>query len=228
MTYVEWLREFTEEAERRAGRSEPDWAVRVRMHPDVVRSVQRFQVGEDGDGRNLIGKAEGAGDAAYAAAVRLFVQEEREHARMLGELLRAAGASTIATHWSDVVFIWLRRGLGLRLELMVLAIAEVVALVYYRVLRDGAGDALTSEVAGRILADERRHVPFHRDRLRAAPVSRAARVVWWWLFLGAVLVVVGDHGRALRVLGVSRRAFVAEAVREFAVASDLRVRDLGG
>ncbi|WP_309113633.1 hypothetical protein [Saccharothrix sp.] len=37
--------------------------------------------------------------------------------------------------WSDAVFVRLRRALGPRLELMVLLIAEVVALGYYRARR---------------------------------------------------------------------------------------------
>jgi hypothetical protein len=49
---------------------------------------------------------------------------------------------------------------------MVLFVAEFIALSYYRALRDGAGDPLTAEVAGRILADEERHVRFHSQQLR--------------------------------------------------------------
>ena len=84
----------------------------------------------------------------------------------------------IATsHWSDAVFVWLRRALGLRLELMVLFVAEFIAPSYYRACRDGAGDPLTAMVADRILADEERRVRFHSQRLRPVfadlpPVAR--------------------------------------------------------
>jgi hypothetical protein len=54
------------------------------------------------------------------------------------------------------------------MELLVLMIAEVVALRYYRALRDGTDDSLTADVAGRILSDEQRHVPFHCERLHAS------------------------------------------------------------
>ncbi|MBM7776355.1 hypothetical protein JOD54_006559 [Actinokineospora baliensis] len=214
MTDDEWLEEFTEEAARRMLRQEPDWDEGVVMHPLVVRSVQRFQVGEDGDGANLIEKA---GEGAYGAAVALFIAEEQNHARMLARLLKAAGADTIESHWSDSVFAWLRRALGLTLELMVLMVAEVVALAYYRILRDGSADRVTSEVAARLLADERRHVPFHMSRLGG--LSRFAGAAWRVLFLGAVLVVAVDHGSALRVLGVTRWGFVREAMTEFTVAT---------
>ncbi|MEV0074009.1 ferritin-like domain-containing protein [Amycolatopsis sp. NPDC050768] len=214
MGRVEWLREFREEAQRRRVRPEPEWGRGARLDPVVVRSVQRFQVGESGDGANLIAKA----DPRFRPAVELFVAEEQNHARLLAELLKAAGSATIHNHWSDTVFVWLRRALGLRLELMVLLIAEVVALSYYRALRDGTGDPLTREVAARILADEERHVPFHCDQLRGAfPGAKGKLVAGGWriLLLGALAAVVVDHGRALRALGVTRLAFAAGVLGRF-------------
>ena len=100
-------------------------------------------------------------------------------------------------------------------------LAEVVALRYYRALRDGRADALLSDVAGRILADEERHVPFHVDRLRdgfagSPRATRAAAEVFWWVLMtGAALVVAVDHGPALRLLGVRRRQFVHDVLGLF-------------
>ena len=106
------------------------------------------------------------GDGDYLAAVKLFVAEEQNHARMLAELLaRRRGAHHQRAHWSDTVFVRLRRALGLRLELMVLLIAEVVALRYYRALRDGTDDPLVTQVAA---PDPRR-----RGTARALPLPPA-------------------------------------------------------
>ncbi|WP_312865997.1 ferritin-like domain-containing protein [Saccharothrix violaceirubra] len=215
--FAEWVRDFEDAADRRRDTGDPDFARRAVMAPEVVASVRRFQVGESGDGANLIAKAGDAGDDDYARAVRMFVAEERDHARMLALLLGAAGRDTIAGHWSDAVFVRLRRVLGLRMELMVLLIAEVVALGYYRALRDGADDPLVAEVAGRILDDERRHVPFHCLRLRG-DLPRTVRGPWRVLLLGALAVVCLDHGPALRRLGVTRRAFAAEVIGHFDAA----------
>ncbi|MBE1497210.1 hypothetical protein H4696_004310 [Amycolatopsis lexingtonensis] len=218
MTDEDWLRDFETEAERRSRREDPPWERGARLHPDVAKSLQRFQVGEAGDGANLVAKA-GGGD--YLAAVKLFVAEEQNHARMLAELLAAAGVPTIGKHWSDTVFVRLRRALGLRMELMVLLIAEVVALRYYRALRDGAGDPLVTEVAARILADEERHVPFHCHRLRggfAKPVRAVVFGAWRLLLTGVAITVAVDHGGALRALGVGRREFAAEVLAAFDVA----------
>ncbi|MFF7470209.1 ferritin-like domain-containing protein [Streptomyces sp. NPDC008092] len=216
--YAEWTRRFEDERERRRVQGDPDWGQRARLHPAVWSSVQRFQVGEDGDGANLIGKADQAGDADYGQAVRLFVAEEQNHARLLARLLAAGGMPTLAGHWSDAVFVRLRRLMGLRMELLVLMIAEVVALRYYRALRDGTDDALTAEVAGRILSDEERHVPFHCERLHAslAELPRATRrpvlALWRLLLFAVCLVVAADHGPALRRLGVGRLRFVGDVM----------------
>ncbi|MFJ9398002.1 ferritin-like domain-containing protein [Streptomyces californicus] len=217
--YGGWIRDFETARQERAGQGDPDWRTGVPLHPAIRRSVQRFQVGEDGDGAELITKAEASGDAEYASAVRMFVAEERNHARLLALLLASGDAPTIASHWSDRIFVTLRRALGLRLELLVLMIAEVVALRYYRALRDGGEDALTREVAGRVLADEERHVPFHCHRLRRAlrPLPAPARVLvtsgWRAALAVACLVVAVDHGPALRRLGVGRGRFAVEVVR---------------
>jgi hypothetical protein len=219
MDYGEHLRDFREHA-RSVADDEP-WLSGGHLDPALVRSIQRFQAGEDGDGRSLIAKSAAAGDETYHAAVRLFVAEEQKHARLLKNILAYAGESTIDGHWTDTVFVAVRRAFGLRLELMTLMLAEVVALRYYRALRDGGADPRVTEVAAAILADEERHVPFHVHRLHDAftGAPAAGRLVgaasWWVLMTGATLVVALDHGSALNVLGVSRPAFVRDVLRLF-------------
>ncbi|MBG6089057.1 ferritin-like domain-containing protein [Actinomadura viridis] len=225
--FAGWLRDFEDEARVREERGDPGWGRGARLEACVVRSLQRFQIGEDGDGAFLIGKAEAAGDAEYAAAVRLFIAEEQNHARMLGLLLGAAGAPLLDRHWSDAVFVRARRAMGLRVELLTLMVAEVVALGYYGALHRGTRDPLTAEVAARLVADERRHVPFHCRRLRQGlarfpgPARRVVTGLWRAAVAGAAVVVAADHGRALRRLGTGRRRFVLDVLAEARAAEDL-------
>ena len=225
MDSQQWLADFRVAAHRRSQRAQPDWAGGTDLTPAVVLSLQRFQVGESGAGAHLIAKADLSGDTDYAAAVRLFVAEEQNHARMLAALLRAGGHGTVDRHWSDTVFVHLRRLLGLRLEVMILAIAEVIALRYYRALAEGE-DRLLTDVAERILDDEHRHVPFQIDCLRERfghhPAAVRHVLVYLWRTAALVVtVVVGlDHGPALRDLAVSRRRFIIDTWRLFVVVSD--------
>ncbi|MFG1684495.1 ferritin-like domain-containing protein [Nonomuraea sp. NPDC049269] len=231
--FATWVARFEAAAARRRADGDPGWRRSACLHRSVLASIQRFQVGESGDGAALIAKADEAGDDAYSTAVRLFVGEEQNHARLLARLLSAAGAPTLPGHWSDTVFVRLRRMPGLRRELMVLMIAEVIALRYYRALRDGAGDPLAADVAARILADEERHVSFHSLRLSGSfrHLNAAGRVVlaslWWCLMLGTVTVVAVDHGLALRCLGLSRSRFVRDVCALFRAAVSASVRRRG-
>lgn len=221
VSFAQWVRRFEDNAERRRLDPDPPWDEGRPLDRAVVRSLQRFQAGEDGDGASLIRKSGQAGDPDYLAAVRMFVAEEQNHARLLEHLLVKSGAPTIDGHWSDRMFVALRRALGLRLEVMTLTVAEVAALRYYRALRDGTADPLLTDVAGRILADEQRHVPFHSQRLREGftglgrPARMAVAAGWWTLMLGAACVVAYDHGPALRLLSVGRLRFIADTAALF-------------
>lgn len=216
-----WVARFETNVADRQRRGDPDWAGGARLTPAVVRSLQRFQTGEEGDGARLAQASAATGDADYATAVRLFIAEEQNHARMLRLLLEAAREPTIDGHWTDTVFVAVRGALGLRMELMTLTVAEVIALRYYRALRDGTDDPLLRDVAARILDDEHHHVAFHVHRLRSdfstsrPAIRTVARTSWWALLLGTTCVVAVDHGAALRHLGVSRGGFVRDVVSLF-------------
>ncbi|OBB05862.1 hypothetical protein A5662_10395 [Mycobacteriaceae bacterium 1482268.1] len=203
-----------------------DFGAACRLGDDVRRpliaSVRRFQLGESGDGQELLRKAEGAGDGEYLAAVKLFVAEEQQHAALLLRLLGHLGGTPLISHWSDAAFVRLRRLMGLRTELMVLMVAEVVALSYYSGLAHQCPDTVTRAVAARILADERKHVPFQTERLRAgfAQSGVAARAFafgfWWMTAIGATVVVAFDHGPLLHAIGYRRTRFIRDVLADFA------------
>src|SRR5438552_16393248 len=88
----------------------------------LIRSLQRFQVGESGEGTHLRKQAAKTGNPAYQAAIELFIKEEQEHARLMAGILRKLDAPLLQRHWSDACFILLRRLFGLHYELLVLLI----------------------------------------------------------------------------------------------------------
>jgi hypothetical protein len=188
----------------------------------LIASLRRFQLGESGDGAQLLGKAQRAGDPEYLRAAELFVAEEQQHAALLLRLLGYLGGKPMHRHWSDAVFVRLRRLMGLRTELMVLTVAEVVALSYYGGLAADGPDPVVRAVAARIVADEHAHVRFQEQRLRVgfADASVALRLLafalWWLTAVGATAVVAIDHGRLLRAIGYGRARFVRDVLADFA------------
>ena len=190
-------------------------------HP-LVESIRRFQLGESGDGEQLLRKAARAGDDEYLRAAELFVAEEQQHAALLLRLLGYLGGQPMRTHWSDAVFMRLRRLMGLRTELMVLTVAEVVALSYYGGLAHAGPDPVVRAVAARIVADEHPHVWFQRDRLTAGFAesrvgARALALAFWWLTaVGATVVVAFDHGPLLDAIGYRRSRFIRDVLTDFA------------
>jgi hypothetical protein len=187
----------------------------------LIASVRRFQLGESGDGEQLLRKAAQAGDPEYLGAARLFVAEEQQHAALLLLLLGYLGGEPLSRHWSDAVFVRLRRLMGLRTELMVLTVAEVVALSYYGGLAAAGPDSVVRAVATRIVDDEHAHVRFQKQRLRAgfadsrAPVRLLAFGLWWLTAVGATVVVALDHGRLLDAICYRRSRFIRDVLGDF-------------
>lgn len=183
-------------------------------------SLATFQLGESGTGEHLLAAAPSAGcDGAYVQALEAFIKEEQEHARLLAIVLTAMEHPVRTSHWTDTVFVFVRRMSSLRTHVLTLLVAELIALRYYSALRDGADSPDLVTVFGRIHADEIRHVEFHAQTLPphiAAwphPVRVAVRLLWNALVTGTSVLVAIDHRRALGLVGVGSVEFVAEVWR---------------
>jgi hypothetical protein len=230
MSFDAWLTYFRRNPARQARLdADIDWSEPTSLAGAdlraVGRSLQRFELGESGDGAILLAKAESAGDPTYLAALRLFVAEEQRHSALFGRALDHLGWPRLTSHWSDAAFTALRRALGLRTEIALFLVAEVVALHYFAALRDGCPDRQVARMATRILADEHEHVRFQVQRLHdgfagVRPLTRACvRALWWPVAIGAATVVATDHPPALRVCGVRPTTLLVRALGSFAEAS---------
>ena len=184
-------------------------------------SLAIFQLGESGTGEHLFEAARRAGtDADYQACLERFIGEEQEHARLLALVLDGLGQPLRHRHWTDGAFVLIRRAHSLRTEILVLMVAEVVALSYYGALADGVTSPGLAEIFGRIHGDEEVHVAFHSDTLPhqlrrfPRPIHTLSRVLWSTLVLGAALVVAKDHGRLLAHVGVPRRRFLRQVLAD--------------
>ena len=212
------MKKWTSYFERnRVQRFRIPWNDGIEIEPDLraplIQSLQRFQVGESGEGAHLRRQAARTGDPMYQASIDLFIREEQEHARLMGCFLRQLNAPLLDHHWSDAAFIFLRHLFGLEQQLMVLLVPEIIAKRYFRALHDGTRDAVLRAICAQILHDEQGHVDFHVDYLKRAFASMPLLkrmlllAVWKMLFCGSCVVMIFDHRAVLRAAKVSLPAF---------------------
>jgi len=152
--------------------------------------------------------------------VDCWFAEEAEHARLLGCAVNRFGGRHITSHWSFAAFCLCRRTLGVRFELQVLLLTELVSTAYYAVLRRHSPDGPLAAMCGLILRDEAGHVAFHGERLAAAgrsplgPSGAAWQVQFWICGYAAATVLWTSHGRCLAAIGSSRAEYFREVRRE--------------
>lgn len=219
MRWSDWRRHF----EMNRQRPLPEGLERAEAVPGTWRlalagSLATFQLGEAGEGRiaHEIDRAQIPGiDADYRAALKLFVAEEGRHARILGLMVRGLGGKLLARNWTERLFVFGRRLLGLRLKLMVLLVAEVIGGAFYGLLasRLPAGDLRRG--LEEICEDEQHHLDFHGEffaRQGWGVLMRAGwQAVWWSLAMAAMGAVLVDHRRTLRTMRIP----LTEAARVF-------------
>ena len=216
MNTISWRRHYET---NRNNRTEPDWNAPCLLRHDVCRalavSLSHFQLGETGGGSFLLNEAAKETDADDLAALALFVQEEKEHARLLACMVQRLGGKLIQRHWSHRLFKFARRAGGFRFEIQMLLTAEIVGTAYYEMVNAAIQDTALNAALGLMLRDEAGHVSFHQDRLGARWRSYLPfeRVLWSAQFQALVLAAIRvawlDHGPCLRKLGYTKRDFIA-------------------
>ncbi len=215
-----WIAHFERNRENRA---EPDWAAPLALAPEVVRplvrSLEQFQLGDGGGPAYLIAWDQEqflTSSAEMRLLVDLWFAEEREHSRLLGGALGRFGGQPIQGHWSFTAFCLARRCLGVRFELTVLLLTEIVSTVYYRLIRRHTTDRPLRSMCRLILRDEAGHIAFHRDRLAQARASYG--VLWEGRFrvlgLAAATMLWVNHAPGLQALGATTAEFYREVWRE--------------
>lgn len=200
-----------------ANRAEVPWERGIKIEPHLRKplaaSLRKFQLGESGDGRRLRRHVARTADATYAAAIDLFIKEEQEHARLMGEILKMLNERLLESHWTDNCFMLMRHFFGLHQELMVLLLPEMIAKRYFRALRDGTKDEVLRTVFGQILQDEEGHLAFHVEYLRQAFKGISfmdrigAQLIWRLIFRATCIAVMFDHRPVLKSVGVDSREF---------------------
>ncbi len=214
MAWTSWRQHF----ERNATRPVPLVVDATNgLTADQVRelglTLARFQLGETGEGRiaHEIRKFDDpAIDDDYCEALGLFVREEGRHARILGRCVRSLGGPRLSGTWTEDLFRHGRGLAGVRLKLIVLLSAEVIAVGFYGDIVDALPEGSLRDALQQIVNDEDAHMAFHNDffssQLRSTASRLAFRAAWWTIATSACSVVLWDHRKTLTVFGRSRRA----------------------
>lgn len=224
MNHAKWIAYFNR---NRQDRPEPDWSapmsIPARMFRPFLRSIEQFRLGDGGGPAALIArdaeKFRGQTDQ-MRTIVDLWFAEEAEHARLLGCAVKRLGGRNINSHWSFTAFCLTRRVLGVRFELQVLLLTELVSTAYYRVLRAHSPDIPVAQMCDLILRDEAGHVAFHRERLADAGRSTFGLrgALWqsqfWLLGHAAATMLWVNHGPCLTAIGGSRAEYFGEVRRQ--------------
>lgn len=224
MNHTKWIAHF---AHNKQNRPEPDWNAPVNVPPAVLapmlRSVEQFRLGDGGGPASLI-----AYDAAgfrnsteqMRTIVDMWFAEEAEHARLLGCAVKRFGGRIITSHWSFTAFCVCRRVLGVRFELQVLTLTELVSTAYYRMLRNHSPDGPLAAMCELILRDEAGHVAFQRERIASSGVPKPGwrGLLWRMQFMlfgyaaGTMLWI--NHAPCLKAIGGTRAQYYSEITRQ--------------
>jgi hypothetical protein len=223
--FRQWLEYFQWNSE------EPDtfpWQARETLSPlermRIAKSIATFQLGENSEGSALLKFARDYGDRAGIAILPLvtafFVQEERKHSELLARFMEKHGIPPRASDWTDAVFRRLRRPFGFEVSVSVLITAELIALVYYRALREATSSRLLRALCNKILDDEKAHVEYESSLIRFAQerggfATRVWRLGQRFLFAVTVAIVYREHGAVLRAGGYPWAKFRAACRDEF-------------
>ncbi|MFK7970791.1 MAG: ferritin-like domain-containing protein [Bacteroidia bacterium] len=189
-----------------------DWDDEYQLSPDeydrIYTSIRIFQRGEYSEGKHLMSKAkqavkEGA-PSTYIDALTLFIREEQRHAMILGRFMKNQQMPVIRQHWVDDIFRAMRRPLGLGGSILVLTVAEMVALAYYKALREATDSQILKRICDQIMWDEPNHLRFQASGLRMCLRHKPS---WWaptgrflqkFLLAGTLALVWFQHTNVFR------------------------------
>jgi hypothetical protein len=211
-----WIRHFQTNQDNR---SEPAWDSALRLDAKVIEkllpSIQQFQLGDGGGPASLIARDAAAyrnSSEGIRTLTDLWFKEEREHSRLLGKAVERLGGKPIKSHWSFSAFCACRRLIGVRAELQILLLTELVSTAYYTVLERHVDDWPLQDMCSLILRDEAGHVSYHCDRLAADATDKGLFwVLQFWLcgYAAATMLWV-NHGRCLYPLGARSAEYFRE------------------
>ena len=168
-----------------------------------------------------------ADDPAYVQSLRLFVKEEQHHTAIINRWLSQRDLAGKPCGALRAVMRRVIRPLGLRFELSVLLLGEIVTVTMNRLVLDAAtrmdqaghppADAALTGVLRQLIAEHQVHLTFHSERLTAEFADfnfirrNLRRMRLRGMFAALVAGVARHHRALLAVIGCPRRRFADQA-----------------
>jgi hypothetical protein len=183
-------------------------------------SIAMFQHGENSEGKHLMHFAKQWNYPGYTDAIKVFIQEEQEHARILGMFMKKEGIAKQKSHWVDQFFRKIRTWGSIEHSVYILMTAELIAAVYYKALMNAGSSPALRSICQQILIDEDHHLRFQGFTLSHFFIRRNAFSGWWITFHhrilteGTCIVVWHYHKKVLRDGRYSFLSFRKEVLNE--------------
>lgn len=215
-----WRADFAVHANQHADVSTSGmWVLAPVVEQSLRESLPIFQLGEIGSGRHLLDSACGTVSEDHLQALRSFVIENQEHARLLALVCSALDIDMLDDHWTERLFRQSRYLRGFRVEMLMIVIAQLVTAQFYEMLAQGIGDPTLSRIFARLHTDELRHLEFHAATLpehfeRWPTAVHATIKVLWHIAAGvAVIASTWENRRLIRASGARTRTFAVDTWR---------------
>lgn len=203
------------------------WVLAPVVERALRESLPVFQLGEVGTGRHLLDTACGTVSEHHLQALRFFIIESQEHARLLALICSELDIDMIDEHWTERALRAARHHRGARLELLTIVIAQLISAEVYSMLAEGVGDPTISRIFARLHADELRHLEFHSatlpEHLEWSPrTTKVIHRAWTGIATLATIAVVWENRRLVSACGRSHRSVFID-LRQAISAQGLRL-----
>ena len=180
----------------------------------VAHSIQQFHLGEGSEGRHFLRAGRTLRDPYFVPALYCFIQQEQRHSACLGRFMEQQGIPHLRRHWVDQIFRGVRKLAGLRTMVTVLVTAEIIAVPYYRALRQATASPLLRALCTEILREEATHLEFQADTLHRLGCPPAFRQLHRAMLRAACALVWREHRSVFAAAHYNWAQFWHEAEQE--------------
>ena len=196
------------------------WVLAPVVQVALAHALPIFQLGEIGAGRHLLDHAVGVATEDHLQALRFFIIESQEHARILALVCAELEIDMLDEHWTERLFRKTRYLRGFRTEMLAVVIGGMISSQIYETIAVGVGDPTLSRIFGRLHADELRHLDFHDATLpnhfqKWTPSTRqGVKTIWKIAAMAAAVAVSFEQRSLLRSCASNQRSFLRSLFRD--------------